>query len=446
MENKIIMIETARLHAHPNNPRKNIGDVTELAESIKESGILQNLTVVPWVSELTGETCKGEYTVIIGHRRLAAAKAAGIKELPCAIKEMTPAQQLATMLAENVQRNDLTPIEQAEGIQMMFDIGESIADVVAKTGLSESTVRRRTKMLELDREKLRATEGRGATLADYEKLNEIEDIEVRNSVLESIGTNNFNMQLKTALNEQNSKRNKKLMLAELDKFAKKCNQPPAGYVYQEMHNYNSFDNGFAPPKDAETAEYAYIEYSWGVYLYKKSTIKKEETAADKERIAAKEAAEEKEAERVAKLKELAESAYELRRKFIDEFNPAPRHGKEIKRFLWNMVCFGANKVWLHEIDDLCGTELDSVDTYEEKSALVDEYFDAQPEKAMLQMAYLMSGDGETSYIYRCNGKYDEDCPNIDKLYECLERLGYQISDEEKKLMDGTHELFGGSEK
>lgn len=439
MENKIIVIETVRLHAHPKNPRKNIGDVTELAESIKESGILQNLTVVPWVSELTGETCEGEYTVIIGHRRLAAAKAAGIKELPCAIKEMTPAQQLATMLAENVQRNDLTPIEQAEGIQMMFDIGESIADVVAKTGLSESTVRRRTKMLELDREKLRATEGRGATLADYEKLNEIEDIEVRNSVLESIGTNNFNMQLKTALNEQISKRNKKLMLAELDKFAKKCKQPPAGYVYEAMYNYNSFDNGFAPPKDAEQGKYAYIEYNWGIYLYKKTNkVKKEETAEDK----AKRAAEEKETERTAKLKELAKRAYELRRKFIEEFNPAPRHGKEIKRFLWNMLVFGYTYITKGEINALCGTSFETDDGYEKKTSMADEYFDAQPEKAMLQIAYLMSEDKEGRYI-NYNGKYCKE-EVTDKLYECLERLGYQISDEEKKLMDGTHELFSNS--
>lgn len=202
MENKIVMISIERLHQHPKNPRKNIGDVSELTESIKKSGILQNLTVVPWVSELSGASEEGQYTVVIGHRRLAAAKKAGLKELPCAIKEMTPAEQLATMLAENVQRNDLSPIEQAEGIQMMFDIGETVSDVVQKTGLSESTVRRRTKLLELDRDKLRATEGRGATIADYEKLNQIDDIKERNRVLESIGTNNFSMNLKSALDNQ----------------------------------------------------------------------------------------------------------------------------------------------------------------------------------------------------------------------------------------------------
>lgn len=90
---------------------------------------------------------------------------------------------------------------------------------------------------------------------------------------------------------------------------------------------------------------------------------------------------------------------------------------------------------------MCGTKLKDVDTYEEKSGLVDEYFESQSEKAMLQLAYLMSGDCKGSYIYSRSGSYDEDCPNVDKLYECLERLGYQMSDDEKKLQDGTHELF-----
>lgn len=440
MENKIVMIDIKRLHQHPKNPRKNIGDVTELTESIRKSGILQNLTVVPWTSELTGEGCDGDYTVIIGHRRMAAAKAAGMSALPCVIKEMTPAEQLATMLAENIQRSDLTPIEQAEGIQMMFDIGESVADVSAKTGFSESTVRRRMKLLELDRDKLRATEGRGVTLADYEKLNEIEDIETRNTVLESIGTNNFNMKLRTALDNQQTERKRQLIFAELDKFAEKCETAPSGYSYDRMYNYSSFNGKFTPPEDAESGEYAYYPQEWGVWLYKKNKERaaaKEESAEDKAKLEA----EKKETERKEKLKELAERAYKLRRKFIEEFNPAPRHGKEIKRFLWNMLCFGSCRYTSRDdVDNLCGTSLNEGGTYEEVSSMADEYFEAHPEKAMLQMAYLLSGDSKYEYIYDWRGEWDES-QATDKLYECLERLGYQISDEEQKLKSGTHELF-----
>lgn len=96
----IINIETTKLQEHPDNPRKNIGDVTELAESIKARGILQNLTVVPADGD--------KYTIIIGHRRFAAAKQAGLTEVPCAVVDMDYKTQLSTMLLENMQRSDLT--------------------------------------------------------------------------------------------------------------------------------------------------------------------------------------------------------------------------------------------------------------------------------------------------------------------------------------------------
>ena len=83
-ESKITYISVDKLHPHPDNPRKDIGDITELADSIRQSGIYQNLTVIP----STGYY-HGDYTVIIGHRRLAAAKAAGLTEVPCVITEMS---------------------------------------------------------------------------------------------------------------------------------------------------------------------------------------------------------------------------------------------------------------------------------------------------------------------------------------------------------------------
>ena len=69
----IKMIDISKLHPHPNNPRKDLGDLSELAESIKQSGIFQNLTAVPWFSSITGVGCddpkqqeEAGYTVIIG--------------------------------------------------------------------------------------------------------------------------------------------------------------------------------------------------------------------------------------------------------------------------------------------------------------------------------------------------------------------------------------------
>jgi hypothetical protein len=74
-------IAVSQLYPHPDNPRKDLGDLTELADSIKANGIYQNLTVIP--REPDG------YTVIIGHRRLSAAKLAGLEKVPCIVAEMT---------------------------------------------------------------------------------------------------------------------------------------------------------------------------------------------------------------------------------------------------------------------------------------------------------------------------------------------------------------------
>ncbi len=102
-------IPVDKLFPHPDNPRKELGDLTELADSIRAKGVMQNLTVVPFVSKVNPKfNGKGLYTVIIGHRRCAAAKLAGLAELPCVVVEMTPEEQVATMLLENMQRVDLT--------------------------------------------------------------------------------------------------------------------------------------------------------------------------------------------------------------------------------------------------------------------------------------------------------------------------------------------------
>ena len=74
--NEIVMIPVERLEHHPENPRKDLGDLTELAESIKANGVMQNLTVVK------NHFAPDVYTVVIGNRRMEAAKLAGLKEVP----------------------------------------------------------------------------------------------------------------------------------------------------------------------------------------------------------------------------------------------------------------------------------------------------------------------------------------------------------------------------
>lgn len=137
---QIVYLPVKSIYPHPQNPRKDLGDLTDLVGSIKAKGILQNLTVVPRV--IADVTITDEWVAVIGHRRHAAAIQAGLTEVPCVISNMTPKEQFETMMIENVQRNALTAYEQAKGFQMMLDMGDSVEEVARKTGFSESTIRR----------------------------------------------------------------------------------------------------------------------------------------------------------------------------------------------------------------------------------------------------------------------------------------------------------------
>ena len=145
--NEIKLINTSLIDPHPDNPRKNIGDVTDLAASIKVNGLLTPLSVVP-----NGE----RYRVIAGHRRLAACKQAGTGSVPCFVLQLDPLQQLEAMITENCQREQLTVLEEADAIQGMLDLGATTANVAHRLGRSADYVRDRAKAASIDNE-VRAT-------------------------------------------------------------------------------------------------------------------------------------------------------------------------------------------------------------------------------------------------------------------------------------------------
>lgn len=138
------------LHANPNNPRKQVGDVDELASSIRSQGIKQPLLVTP-----TGETDidgHKQYRVVIGHRRLAAAKQSGLSTVPAIVEEMDARREREIMLVENTQRSDLTPVEEADGYQGLLDLGVQVKEMAEKTGRSDRFVRRRLKIARIPQE------------------------------------------------------------------------------------------------------------------------------------------------------------------------------------------------------------------------------------------------------------------------------------------------------
>ena len=177
---KIINIPLDKLKLHPQNVRKKYEGIEELAESIKARGVLQNLTVVPDKSK------EGTYIVVIGNRRLTAAKQAGISTLPCIVEEMEEKEQIETMLLENMQRNDLTVYEEAQGFQMVLDLGETEEELAKKTGFSKTTIRRRLNIAKIDGKLMSEKEedkNFQIRLTDLYELEKISDVEKRNELL-----------------------------------------------------------------------------------------------------------------------------------------------------------------------------------------------------------------------------------------------------------------------
>ncbi len=206
--NNIVNIGIEHIHPHPENPRKDLGDLAELVESIKKNGVMQNLTVIPQ------EGTPGEYTAIIGHRRHAAATLAGMTELPCMIVEgMSEKEQISTMLEENMQRSDLTIWEQARGFQMMLDLGETEDGIAEKTGFSKTTVKHRLNIAKLNPKVLREKEkdeGFQMSLKDLYELEKIPDVKIRDKILkESTSSNNLAQKARSAAEEIKRKEREK---------------------------------------------------------------------------------------------------------------------------------------------------------------------------------------------------------------------------------------------
>lgn len=139
----IVDIPAGQLRPNPANPRKTVGDVTDLAASIRTQGLQQQLLVTPAGQDTDGTPL---YRIVIGHRRYKACLQAGMTMIPCTIRDLTDREEREIMLIENTQRADLTPIEEADGYQGILDLGATIDELADKTGRSTGFVRRRLRI------------------------------------------------------------------------------------------------------------------------------------------------------------------------------------------------------------------------------------------------------------------------------------------------------------
>lgn len=477
----LVYLPVSELYPHPDNPRKDVGDVTELAESIKANGVLQNLTVVPRKRQMTDaeyeaacreynenpseetrlainrHTVSDGYTVIIGHRRLAAATMAGLTHVPCVITEMSDKEQIQTMLLENMQRSDLTVYEQAQGFQMMLDLGATVDEIADKSGFSVKTVKRRVKMMELDQEKLREVSERQLSLSDFDTLSQIEDIKERNKCLDKIGTSEFNSSVSWAMRRQGSKKNlpavktwlKENGAVKLDrKYAyssQYCGYGAASacatYIY--LHEWEEARKKL--PQISPKKQLYYILDEDTVRLYQKAEKKKPEKkpASVLER--------EKAVREAWKALEDAQSvAHGLRKQFVEKLTVTSKNRTEILKGAIYAAVLEA--VDYNSPDRVALCQLLNIENGvygKERGIQLMAGIEQMQDKNLAQIVYSCFGDDEktscTGSAYKANFPEYELSTKLKLVYNWLASLGYEMSEEETALLKGNHEAYKAGE-
>ena len=137
-------IPVGELDPNPDQPRRSFSEesISQLADSIREQGVLQPLLVAP--------SAGGRYMIIAGERRFRAGRAAGLETLPCIVKDIDVIRQREIALIENLQREDLNPIEAAQGIRsLMLQCGYTQEKVSARLGKSRPAVANLLRLLQL---------------------------------------------------------------------------------------------------------------------------------------------------------------------------------------------------------------------------------------------------------------------------------------------------------
>lgn len=435
---EIKYLDIEKIIPNPLNPRKDLGDLTELADSIKTKGILQNLTVVP-----DGEN----YVLVIGHRRHAASKMAGLTELPCVIKELSEKEQAQIMLMENIQRNELTVYEQAQGFQMMIDLGSTVAEVAKETGFSETKVRHRLKLNELDPELLKEKSAKPISIQDYIKLEQIKDPELKNEVFEKIGTGNFDWYVANAVEKETRKKIWDETVEYLKSHATEIDKIFTGLKVDDYLYLYDMKEGFKYEFKNPDEEHWYQVMERVITIYVNDEDCQPETEEEKAKREAEERKKALKKERLAKLEEVKETAYKLRRDFMDTIS-----NTKCKAALPQIITTLAYSSLVerdYPTSDSFGKVTgmknpDNLNTWQDKyrelvKAHLDQVIPGKEYRTLALMAY-SAIDSDYKKPYDWEGVFTGS-DDLNRVYDFLTALGYEMSDEEKKFIDGTHELY-----
>lgn len=143
-EEVVQQIKITEIEPNADQPRKKFDEdkLEELASSIKRYGVIQPIIVIPK---------DGYYQIVAGERRWRAAKKAGLTEMPCLVRTKTEQENREIALIENIQRENLNPIEKARGLRRLLDdYGLSQQQLADKLGMSRSGLTNNVRILNLD--------------------------------------------------------------------------------------------------------------------------------------------------------------------------------------------------------------------------------------------------------------------------------------------------------
>ncbi len=451
MKETLTMIAAEKLHPNPDNPRKSLGDLTELAESIRKNGVMQNLTVMPQ------EGKPGEYTIIMGHRRHAAVVQAGLKELPCRVMEkLERPDQVAAMLAENLHRSNLTPYEEGQGFQLMLDLGETEKSIAEKTGFGKTTVRHRVNIAKFDQEKLKKRQEDEAfqfSITDLIALEKVPDIDKRNEILEE-ARDGRDLAFKAQCAAQEIKRGENLakaipMLEKADVKPAPEKVPTEIYDSGKWQTVETLDlEGDLPdsyrPKQA--GELFYYKTYREVKIIKRAEKKPKPAKLKSEAERKRHEEESRKKKNRKQLLELAKEADAVRRDFIRSVidgKVAALKGDDLAKAqaaLWRILYETCATMSRNGCITFYGGKEDDYSMSAEERVEAGKWADRL--EMTHQMMITAHGACGCRDLISGNGEYSARiAEKVKKLYAALRLFGLRVEKETKQLLDGKHEFY-----
>lgn len=446
-------IRIENLRNHPKNLRKKYGDLRELTASIKENGILQNLVVVP--DPKNNET----YLVVAGNCRLRAAKKAGLETVPCNITDMSEKTQVLTMLNENMQRKDLTFLEEANGIQMCLeDFGMKMPELASATGLSVSTIRSRKNIAQLDaeivREKLNDTSFQ-LSIGNLNALTKIKDIEKRNEILQTAtDSKNLICKVNQAVEDELIEKNYEILAARAEEEGITLNEDVS---YQDLNTPSKWDHityislakelpdNLLPSTDGEeisTEGLFYKREYRSFHIFRKHKRQKHEPT--EEELKAQEL--KKNIKCIAELKNnMFDEMGNFIRNLVDGSIPEIDDISTVFLPLWTLLVeIQASPAYWKMVSVLYNCEFNKIPAEEKDTAM--EYVKGLPmyQQLLINAFYSI----HTYELANYQGLYNKRTGDLLLiLYDVLNKFGFTFTTEEyDEVMIGTHELYSVPEE